>query len=102
MKVRIRIRMKVRIRIRIWIHIQDSFEGSYDLFYKVSSCFGATFQIAFEKYTLLNRLDSYAGSIRIWIRIKARIRIRIWIRIQASYEGSCPDSYLDPYFSDIL
>ena len=42
--------MKVRIWIRIWIRIQDSFEGSYHLFYKVSLYFGATFQIAFEKY----------------------------------------------------
>ena len=42
--------MKVRIRIRIWIRIQDSFKGSCHLFYKVSWYFGATFQIAFEKY----------------------------------------------------
>ena len=75
--------MKVRIRTRIWIRIQDSFKGSCHLFYKVSWYFGATFQIAFEKYTLLNRLDSYEGSISIWIRI------------QDSYEGSYQDSYLD-------
>ena len=57
--------MKVRIRIRIWIRIQDSFKGSCHLFYKVSLYFGATFQIALEKYSLLNRLDSYEGSVRI-------------------------------------
>ena len=60
-----RIRIKGHIRIRIWIRIQDSFKGSCHLFYKVSWYFGATFQIAFEKYTLLSRLDSYEGSIRI-------------------------------------
>ena len=54
--------MKVRIRIRIWIRIQGSFEGSYHLFYKVSLYFGATFQIAFEKYTFLNRFEKYLGS----------------------------------------
>ena len=32
------------------------------LFYKVSWCFGATFQIAFEKYTFLNRFEKYLGS----------------------------------------
>ena len=54
--------MKVRIQIRIWIRIQGSFEGSYHLFYKVSLYFGATFQIASEKYTLLNRLEKHLGS----------------------------------------
>ena len=54
--------MKVRIRIRIWIRIQDSFKGSCHLFYKVSWYFGATFQIAFEKYTFLNRFEKYLGS----------------------------------------
>ena len=66
--------MEVRIRIRIWIRIQDSdegsyqnsyldsFEGSYHLFYTVSLYFGATFQIAFEKYTSLNRSEKYLGS----------------------------------------
>ena len=54
--------MKVRIRIRIWIRMQDSFEGSYQLFYKVSLYFGATFRIAFEKYTFLNRFEKYLGS----------------------------------------
>ena len=54
--------MKVRIRIRIWIRIQDSFEGSSHLFYTVSLYFGATFQIAFEKYTFLNRFAKYLGS----------------------------------------
>ena len=77
--------MKVRIRIRSWIRIKDLFEGSYNLFYKVSLYFGATFQIVFEKYTLLNRLNSYESSLRIWIRI------------QDSYEGSYPESYLDSY-----
>ena len=47
--------MNVRIRIRI----QDSFER---LLYKVSLYFGATFQIAFEKYTFLNRFEKYLGS----------------------------------------
>ena len=55
-------RIKGRIRIRIWIRIQDSFEGSYTLFYKVSLYFGATFQIVFEKYTFLNRFEKYLGS----------------------------------------
>ena len=32
------------------------------LFCKVSLCFGATFQIAFEKYTFLNRFEKYLGS----------------------------------------
>ena len=32
------------------------------LFYKVSLCFGVTFQIAFEKYTFLNRFEKYLGS----------------------------------------
>ena len=54
--------MKVRIRTRIWIRIQDSFEGSYHLFYKVSWYFGATFQIAFEWYNFLNRFEKYLGS----------------------------------------
>ena len=54
--------MKVRIRIRIWIRVQDSYEGSYHLFYKVSLYIGGTFQIAFEKYTFLNRFEKYLGS----------------------------------------
>ena len=74
--------MKVRTRIRI----HDSFKGSYNLFYKVSCYFGATFQIAFEKYNpvKLNNAkkcifieESYSGFV-------------FRIRIQDSYSRSYP------------